>query len=68
MTLTIFAKYMINKFCTYFPRWKIARYIGMQAFEKENYLLKKGTLRLFMESYLDLTMCVFLSVIAFYEV
>jgi len=66
MTLSIVLKYILNKMCRLFPRWRIARYLGMKAYQEERGQLRKGTLRLFMESYLDITMCVFLSLISFY--
>ena len=40
----------------------------MLLYESENNQFRKGTLRLFLESHMDLTMCVLLSIISWYEV
>jgi len=66
MLTWLILKFLLNKACTYLPHKKWVRSIGIWAYDRQYlHTLSQGTLKLFLESYFDLTMCQILACYGF---
>ena len=62
------AKYIINYLAVKLAKFKVARRLGMWAYQKtyfKNSVI--ANLKLFLEAFFDLTLCAFLNMYAFYK-
>lgn len=68
LILYYFLKAIINRIAVHCSRKPMARKIGIWAYEKSyKKTMWQAALKLFIECYFDLTMCVMLSVLSFFE-
>jgi hypothetical protein len=63
----VIAKQMLIEICIKMAKFSFFRKLGMFLGEHDPRAIKKASLRLLLESYFDVSICVFINLIAFYE-